>query len=236
MSDQNFEQETWQILASRIHQLEQQGLVTRTFRRLDPQRQVDILDAILYEAAEKGLNSANISEVARRAGVSVGSMYQYFGNRQAMIDFSIDISVNYMMDVIDAYKPYMLAMPTLEALSSYISSGIEMTKTQAGMLKFFSRAAYQGDPLLNDRVVKPIADVMYGLVRDILQKARERGELHEEIDLEATARLLNAILIIVGDSQLFPYLNTYLNLTTSDLPLERIMAAFTFLAQKGIIR
>jgi AcrR family transcriptional regulator len=234
MSDSDFEQETWQLLASRIHLLEQQGLVTRTFRRLDPQRQVDVLDAILFEAAEKGLNSANISEVAHRAGVSVGSMYQYFPNRQGMIDFAIDISVNYMVDVIEAYKPYMLAMPTLDALSAYISSGIEMTKTQVGMLKFFGRAAYQGDPDLSERVVKPIADVMYGVVRDILQQAQDRGELHEDIDLEATARLLNAFLIISGDSQLFPHLNTYLNLTTNDLPLERIMNAFTVMVQKGI--
>ena len=236
MTEETLEQEAWEILAARVLQLEKQSLVTRTFRRLDPQRQVDILDAVLYEAAEKGPNEVNITEVARRAGVSVGSMYQYFPNRQGMIDFAIDISVNYMVDMIKAYEPYLLTMPTFEALQTFISSGVEMTKTQAGMLKFYSRAAYQGDPDLNERVVKPIADVMLGMVTSILLQAQSRGELREGLDIEAAARLVNALLIITGDCQLFPYLNTYFHLTDEAVSSERIMAALAPFLQNGISR
>jgi AcrR family transcriptional regulator len=234
MTEDNFEQEAWNILASRVLQLEKQSLVTRTFRRLDPQRQIDILDAILYEAAEKGPKQVNISEVAHRAGVSVGSMYQYFPNRQGMIDFAIDISVNYMVDMIKAYEPYLLAMPTFDALMAFVSGGVEMTRTQAGMLKFYSRAAYQGDPDLNERVVKPIADEMLILVTNILQQARQHGELRDDLDISAAARLVNALLIVGGDCQLFPYLNTYLHLNDKEVPAGRIMAAMTDLFQKGI--
>jgi AcrR family transcriptional regulator len=236
MTENNFEQETWKILTSRVLQLEQQGKVTRTFRRLDPQRQVDVLDAILYEAAENGPKTVNITEVSRRAGVSVGSMYQYFPNRMGMIDFAIDISVGYIGDVIKAYEPFLLAMPTFEALTMYISSGVEMTKTQAGMLKFYSRAAYQGDSDLNERVVKPIACVMLGMVTNILMQAQLRGELREGLDIEAAARLVNALLIITGDCQLFPYLNTYLHLNDKAVSSERIMAALVPFLKNGISR
>jgi AcrR family transcriptional regulator len=236
MTEETFEQEAWEILASRVLQLEKQGLVTRTFRRLDPQRQIDILDAILYEAAEKGPKQVNISEVAHRAGVSVGSMYQYFPNRQGMIDFAIDISVNYMVDMIKAYEPYLLAMPTFDALMAFVSGGVEMTQTQAGMLKFYSRAAYQGDPDLNERVVRPIADEMLAIVTSILQQARQRGELRDNLDINAAARLVNALLIVGGDCQLFPYLNTYLHLNDDEVPAGRIMSALTDLLQKGISR
>ena len=234
MTEESFEQEAWELLASRVLQLEKQGLVTRTFRRLDPQRQIDILDAVLYEAAEMGPNTVNITEVARRAGVSVGSMYQYFPNRQGMIDFAIDVSVNYMVDMIKAYEPYLLAMPAFDALQAFNSSGVEMTKTQAGMLKFYSRAAYQGDPDLNERVVKPIADVMLAMVTNILLQAQSRGELRDGLDIEAAARLVHALLIITGDCQLFPYLNTYLHLNDEAVSSERIMDTLAPFLKNGI--
>ncbi len=234
MTEETFDQEAWQILATRVLQLEKQGLVTRTFRRLDPQRQIDILDAILYEVAEKGPNQVNISEVAHRAGVSVGSMYQYFPNRQGMIDFAIDISVIYMVDMLKAYEPYLLAMPTFDALTAFVTGGVELTQTQAGMLKFYSRAAYQSDPDLNERVVKPIADGMLAIVTNILHQARQRSELSEDLDIEAAARLVNALLIVSGDCQLFPYLNTYLHLNDAEVPAVRIMPALISLLQNGI--
>ena len=54
----------WSEFQPYILQLEQEGLVTRTFRRLDPQRQQAILNAILDEAAERGPAALNIKLVA----------------------------------------------------------------------------------------------------------------------------------------------------------------------------
>jgi AcrR family transcriptional regulator len=66
----------WQSFQPYISQLEQEGIVTRTFRRLDPDRQEAVFNAILEEAIEKGPASLNIKEIARRAGISIGSLYQ----------------------------------------------------------------------------------------------------------------------------------------------------------------
>ncbi len=48
------------------------------------------VDAVLTAAAElideRGLDGATTDRIARRAGVSVGSMYQYFANKEAILD------------------------------------------------------------------------------------------------------------------------------------------------------
>jgi len=225
MDNADFDQEGWALLAQRVLILEQQGLVTRTYRRLDPERQIEIVDAILFEAAEKSLKHISIAEVARRAGVAVGSMYQYFPNRQGMIDFAIELCVHYLVDVITAYRGFLLEMPTFDALLTFLNSGVEMTRTQQGMLRFYGRAAYQGDPDLTERVVRPIADVMFSLVRDVLLQAKDRGELRADLDVEAATRLVNALVIVTGDCQLYPYLNTYLHLTDETVSSERISLA-----------
>jgi hypothetical protein len=125
-------------------------------------------------------------------------------------------------------------MPVREALAAYLMGGVEWGQTQAGLVQFFARAAYHGDPKLSESVVRPIADVMREIVHDILIQAAERGELRADIDLEATARVINALMIAVGDAQLLPYLNTYFQVTDKKMPPARTVKAMIEMIMCGI--
>ena len=62
------------------------------------------------------------------------------------------------------------------------------------------------------------------------------GEIREDVDIEATARIIHALTIAVGDSQLLPYLNTYLQVTDEekDVGPERALEALTGLILEGV--
>jgi AcrR family transcriptional regulator len=217
-----------------ILQLEQEGRVTRTFRRLDPQRQQAVLFAILDEAAARGPAALSIKEVARRAGVSVGSLYQYFNDRDTMLDFAVRLTVHYVNDLFDQYRPFLVEMPLQEALSAYLAGGIAWSREQAGLLGLFARAAYHGDPQLSEKLVRPIAAVLRQTVQEILEAAQARGELRPDLDLEATARLINLLTIGLGDSQLLPYLDHYFQVGTPGISFERLLAAMLALVNHGV--
>jgi AcrR family transcriptional regulator len=219
---------------SYIIQAEQQGQVTRTFRRLDPARQQAVLQAILDEAAQRGPAALNIKQVAQRAGVSVGSLYQYFGDRDRMLNFAVDLCVRFVTDAFEMYQPYLAALPLREGLAAYVSGGIEWSRAEAGFLQLFARAAYQGDPELADRLVLPISKKLREMVSEMLAQAAARGEIRPEVDLEAATRLIYGLSITVGDSQLLPYLNNYFQIIDPAMPPERILAAMLDLILNGI--
>ena len=223
----------WANIHTHILQLEQEGWVTRTFRRLDPERQQAVITAILDEAEEKGPAAINIKQVAERAGVSIGSLYQYFDNREGLLTFAIELCVRLVKDAFNQYRAALAAMPLREALAAYLMGGLEWGQTQAGFIQFFARAAYQGDPQLSERVVLPIANVMREITQDILTQAAKRGEVRPDMDVEAAARVINALLIAVGDSQLVPHLNTYLQLSDAGMPYERVLEAALDLILQG---
>ncbi len=224
----------WAQVLARILQLEQEGLVTRTFRRLDADRQQAVLDAILAEAAETGPASLNIKRVAQRAGISVGSLYQYVGNRESLLAFATELTVRWTADLFEQYRPMLVALPLREALAAYLAGGLDWSQTQMGLVQCFGRAAYQGDPDLAERVVRPVADIMKGIVRDILTQAAQRGEIRPDVDLEATAGVLHALVCAVGDAQLLPYLNTYFQVTAESVSPERAAHALIELVVRGI--
>jgi AcrR family transcriptional regulator len=224
----------WAQIHTHILSLEQAGLVTRTFRRLDPARQQAVIDAILEEAAEKGPASLNIKEVARRAGVSVGALYTYFNNRDGLLAFTVELCVRLMVDVFKRYGPMMASMPLREALTVYLAGGIEWSKTMTGLLMFFARAAYQGDSMLDEQVVRPVANAMRETVGMMLAQAVARGEVRADIDLDATVRVLHALIIAIADPQLLPYLNTYFQVVGDDVTPERTLQAMLDMVLSGI--
>lgn len=219
-----------------ILELEKKGLVTRTFRRLDPDRQQAVINAILAEAGETGPQDLNIKRVAERAGVSTGSLYQYFTNRDNLLAFATELATRSTIQLFESYRPYMGQVPLKDMLPMYISSGIDWTETQLGFARFFASAAYHGDPQYSESVVRPIAVVMRAMVDDMLRAAIERGELRDGVDVEAVSRVLHTLTIAVGDGMIFPQLMNYYQLIDEDMSPERIYSAMTDMVMNGIMK
>lgn len=229
-----FNTEEWAKSFTTIYEFEQKGLVTRTFRRLDPIRQQTIINAILEEAAERGPAEINIKRVAERAGVAVGSLYQYFENREGLLNFATELVVRNMVDDFTVYSPMLAEQPLREALTYYLVGGFEWATTKGGFLRFFARAAYSGDSRFSESVVIPVAEAMRKTTTTILVKANERGEIRAGVDLEATARVVNALLIAIADPQLLPYLNLYFQVLDEDISPQRLIDAALDMIMKGI--
>ena len=224
----------WAEIHTHIFELEQEGLVTRTFRRLDPGRQQAVLAAILDEAVERGPASLSVKLVAERAGVSVGSLYQYFQNRDGLVTFAVELCARYLVDQFNGYRPLLVSMPLREGLAAYLTGGIEWSRMQVGLVQFFLRGAYQGDPDIAERLVRPVGAALRETVHDMLAQAQRRGEVRQDIDLEAAARIINTLMIAVGDSLLLPYLDTYYQLSDDEMPLDHLLDTLLDLILSGI--
>jgi AcrR family transcriptional regulator len=224
----------WTQFHAYILQLEREGLVTRTFRRLDPDRQQAILAAIVDEAVAKGPAALHIKQVAERAGVSVGSLYTYFANRDGMLAFAVELSRRFVTDAFQQFRPYLAAMPLREALAAYLTGGLEWSRLYEDLVRLFARAAYHGDPELSEQLVRPIATVMREMIGDIVAAAAERDEIRSDVDLAATVRIVHALTIAVGDSQLLPYLNTYFQVTGEEVLEAQALEAVVDLILQGI--
>jgi AcrR family transcriptional regulator len=215
-------------------EFERRGIVTRTFRRLDAERQQAVVSAVLEEATVSGPADLNIKKVAERAKVSVGSLYQYFGSRAGLLDFAIELVVSTTIELFNSYRAMLVEMPLREALPAYLSGGVEWSQEQMAVVRFFASAAYQGDPRLAERVVRPVAETMRSIVEDMLQAAVARGEVRSDLDVPAVTRVLNMLLLIAGDVQILPYLNVYFQFSDSTLPVERGITALLDLVERGL--
>ena len=75
----------------------------RPRRQAKQKRALETVDAILEAAArvlaEQGYAAASTSRIADVAGVSIGTLYEYFENRDAVFDVLIDRELEKLVDV-----------------------------------------------------------------------------------------------------------------------------------------
>ncbi|MBL8968815.1 MAG: TetR/AcrR family transcriptional regulator [Spirochaetaceae bacterium] len=223
--------------AELLSRLEGAGIVSRTFLRLDAGKRSLVVEAVLSELAERGPEAASIKSVAARAGVPVGSLYQYFADRDAMVRAACALAAAGLVAELDCCRVQMAGLDLRAGFEAYLYEGLAWAESRPVLLKVFALAAYRdsvtprraevaeaapdgdggrdaradadADADWADSLVAPVAAAFRSVVRALLDGAAARGELAPELDLELATRLANALLIAICDSELLPGLDRY---------------------------
>jgi AcrR family transcriptional regulator len=100
--------------------------------RKDPRqpRAQATLDAILSAAAhvlvEQGYDRATTNRIAEVAGVSIGSLYQYFPNKDAVVAALCERHVRETLSLLTQHIESMQTVPLEQALHAYVEAMIDM--------------------------------------------------------------------------------------------------------------
>ena len=73
-----------------------------TFDNISQEKRDRIINAATNEFALKGFENANINNIAKKADVSVGSLYKYFENKQDLFLTIIHYSISSMEELLNA--------------------------------------------------------------------------------------------------------------------------------------
>jgi len=92
-----------------------------------------ILDAAEQVLAEQGLASTRMEDIAARVGVSVGTLYNYFEDRQALLQALIEAQGQELLARIDAELERSQGAPYRTRLPGLLRSILEHVQTHFGL-------------------------------------------------------------------------------------------------------
>ncbi len=156
-------------------------------------RQGAILAAARRVFVERGLHAATTHDVARAAGVPVGSIYTYFASKDELIRASI-LAAN--KEETDSVLRDMQAAGTfrerlMRALAGWYAYTIEAPGVAAFLADVWAEAARR--PLIRDLVARRRERVVM-VATILLQEGLAAGELRPDLDVELAARLFANLL------------------------------------------
>lgn len=167
------------------------------WRRLPEERPHQILDAAIAVFGEKGLAGARLEDVAKRAGVSKGTIYLYFPNKEALFaemirstivaqilrdEQDLDTASGTAAEQVEAYINRWFAFirsPTMQTIQRLIIGELH---------RFPELIRFYGDEVVSRKM---------HLVDRLIRRGVENGEFRD-VDPETTGRILGAIISSFG--------------------------------------
>lgn len=165
------------------------------WRRLPEERPRQIIEAALDTFAERGLANARLDDIARRAGLSKGTIYLYFPNKEELfrevVRHTIVASIEAAEREIDA-----LSGPVAEAFAQFIRAYWALARDPHYVAIFrLVNAELHNFPDL----VEFYADEAVTRSRRLVQRLIERGIASGEfrpVDVRVAARMVTASVVM----------------------------------------
>ncbi|MCW2236177.1 TetR/AcrR family transcriptional regulator [Azospirillum canadense] len=165
------------------------------WRRRKQDRPQEIVDAALDVFGERGFAAARLDDVAARAGVSKGTLYLYFPNKEELFKAVVRSAIVPNLEMAErllagAEGP---SFAVLEALLGLMASRI--LRTKAGAIPKLIIAEAGNFPDLARFYYEEVIRRAFALLSAVLARGVARGEFRP-LDIDATVRLIVAPMLM----------------------------------------
>jgi len=126
-----------------------------------------ILDAAEQVAAEKGIAGASLQSVAQRAGIAVGTIYNYFDDRLELFDAVFARRREELFEVIDEAAKKRARDPFTTQLDAFVRATLTYFDARRGFLRIALEGASPRSPIGKGKDVAQ---------RSALQQLQERAQ------------------------------------------------------------
>ncbi len=163
-------------------------------------KRLRLVEAACAVFAEKGYASTRVAEIAERAGVGKGTVYEYFSSKEELL-FAVFESIN--ADISSRMNDALAAGgSTEEQLDNLLRLGAEVISEQVELqpviLDFW--AASRGKDIEETYRTAVVASYTFfrNLVSDFIRGGQQRGEFKNSVDAGALAALVVAAVDGLG--------------------------------------
>ena len=188
---------------------------SQKWQRRKTERPSEILDAALSLFVSKGFVATRLDDIAKKAGVSKGTLYLYFESKelifQAMVEDMIIPEVDRVEDTVKLHAGSKSAL--IECLVKQWWEVVGKTRLANIPKLMVSEATHF--PILAEYYVKNVVKRMRDMLGEIISDGIKIGEFRN-VDVDSAARLLVAPLVfaVIWDKSLAQYDDDNYNMET----------------------
>lgn len=150
---------------------------------------VALLDAALFEFAERGVATATLAGVAARAGLTRGAVYHHFADKGALhlavLAESWDAVSAEVWAALDG--PATAGKPLRERLAAFVEAWLEALRSDGRFQALMSVSMQSGPPVTAESIASQHAGYAAWLDRIAAALTRDPGELAVDVDPHTAA-------------------------------------------------
>ena len=156
--------------------------------RADAQRNYTrLLEAASGAFAERGADDVSLEEIARRAGVGIGTLYRHFPTRQALLEA---VYTDQVESLSARAQELLRAESPDDALADWMRAMLKFSSTKRNMTTALLATLGTDSELLSS-----CAKEIKGAAESLLARAQQAGVVRSDVDPKDLMRLVHAVNI-----------------------------------------
>jgi AcrR family transcriptional regulator len=161
----------------------------QTFFNLPDEKREVIINAAIDEFAEYGLENASTNRIVANSGISKGSFYQYFSDKQDVFDYLVTLLGEEKQAFFQDKRPPEGNLDTFGYYRWMIKTGMEFNSSNPRMVQAISRVllnegAYYGKKFEGYR------EQTTQSLKAMIEQAMQRGEVDPSVDVELAVMVM----------------------------------------------
>ena len=153
-------------------------------KRADARRNHERLLAVAREAFAEGGESTALEEIARRAGVGIGTLYRHFPNRQALLEA---LYVNELEEICRSAEQFDYADPW-QALADWFERLIDYLATKRALANELLNYLDADAPLF-----KECRAGLFAAGEPLLKRAQDAGVVRPDVTFSDVLHMVGAV-------------------------------------------
>lgn len=165
------------------------------YKKLDDNAKMLILETGIDEFAERGLDRANINVIAKKAGVSVGVIYKYFGDK----DSFFLACVRHSLDLLDEVLTEAVSHETdiASGIESIVSALAVHAREHKNHNAMYNEISSGGCKKYAKELAREIESRTARVYSTLLENARAAGTVDPELDPRLFAFFLDNLFMML---------------------------------------
>jgi AcrR family transcriptional regulator len=169
----------------------------QTFFNLPDEKRQTITNAAVDEFAKYGLENASTNRIVENSGISKGSFYQYFEDKQDVFMYLLSVLEKEKMEFFKGMHPPSSNMDTFEYFRWMIKAGMEFNSAYPRMTQAVSRVLL-GEGLYYGKNFSSYREKTTQALTMMIQQAIERGEVDPSVDVELAIMVMDTWSNTIG--------------------------------------
>jgi AcrR family transcriptional regulator len=149
--------------------------------RADARRNYDALLAAAHDIFAESSADASLEEIARRAGVGIGTLYRNFPTRRDLFEAVYVEEVNQLGVAAEA----VAALPPWEALRTWLDRFVQYVVTKRAVIDALNRES---------ELFRNCRTAMYAAGEPLMERARAAGEVRQDASFDDVLRMISGLV------------------------------------------
>lgn len=164
------------------------------FMRLKEPKREKILQGAVEEFSRYGFRQASLNRLAQSLGISKGSLFQYFGNKEGLFLFIFDHAVALVRKRLAQVKQETAEKDFYEKIRQSLAAGVDFIRRHPRVYRIYLKMLFQEDFPLRNELLQRVRFFSAEYLRPMVLQGMAQGDVRSDLDPDFVVFFLDAVM------------------------------------------